>query len=62
MLKISTLKFQIDRLVTVYKLKLGQELSLYQTEPYGTVPVPICNAETILPFRKLHRFDLAFPP
>ena len=49
---------------------MGQELTLYLAQPYGTLPVPMrtCNAETILTFRKLlkllksHLFDLAFPP
>ena len=65
MLKISTLQFQIDLLVILSKLKLSQELSLFLAQHYGTVPVPIRNAETILTFRKLlksHLFDLAFPP
>ena len=65
MLKISTLEFQIDFLVIVLKLRLGQKLSLYLAQPYGTVPVPIRYAEKILTFRKLvksHNFDQAFPP
>ena len=44
---------------------MGQELSLYLAQPYGTVPVPMRGAETISTFRKLlesHLFDLAFPP
>ena len=47
------------------KTRLGQDISLYLAQPYGTVPVAIRDAEIILPSRKLlksHLFDLAFPP
>ena len=54
-------RFVVPRIKTI---RLGQELSLYMVQPYGT-PVPIRNAKTILTFRKLlksHLFDLFFPP